>query len=174
MRISSADFQRQFGALSDKALTEPLTITRNGRDRLVLLSVKEYERLKRRDRRVVRLEDFTEEEMALIAKADVPAEHAHLDAELKDRHREPAPKPDLVIRYAYLWESEAREGREEEQRIAPARSCSWLCAKATIRSYAFFRSRTPPSNAADARDSAAQSGVLVSTVSARGGLERSE
>jgi prevent-host-death family protein len=84
MRISSADFQRQFGALSDKALTEPLTITRNGRDRLVLMSVEEYERLKRRDRRVVRLEDFTEEEMALIAKADVPAEHEHLDAELKD------------------------------------------------------------------------------------------
>jgi prevent-host-death family protein len=84
MRISSAEFQRQFGALSDKALTEPLTITRNGRDRLVLLSVEEYERLKRRDRRVVRLEDFTEEEMALIAKADVPAEYAHLDTELKD------------------------------------------------------------------------------------------
>jgi prevent-host-death family protein len=84
MRISSADFQRQFGALSDKALTEPLTITRNGRDRLVLLSVEEYERLKRRDRRVVRLEDFTDEEMALIAKADVPLEHARLDAELKD------------------------------------------------------------------------------------------
>lgn len=72
MRTSSADFQRQFGALSDKALTEPLTITRNGRDRLVLLSVEEYERLKRRDRRVVRLEDFTDEEMTLIAKADVP------------------------------------------------------------------------------------------------------
>jgi len=84
MRISSAEFQRQFGALSDKALTEPLTITRNGRDALVLLSVEVYERLKRGDRRVVRLEDFTEEEMALIAKADVPAEHAHLDAELID------------------------------------------------------------------------------------------
>jgi prevent-host-death family protein len=84
MRISSADFQRQFGALSDKALTEPLTITRNGRDRLVLLSVEEYERLKRRDRRVVRLEDFTDAEMALIAKADVSPEHARLDAELKD------------------------------------------------------------------------------------------
>jgi prevent-host-death family protein len=84
MRVSSAEFQKQFGTLADKALVEPLTITRNGRDRLVLLSVEEYERLKRRDRRVVRLEDFTEEEMALIAKADVPAEHAHLDAELKD------------------------------------------------------------------------------------------
>jgi hypothetical protein len=33
---------------------------------------------------VVRLEDFTEEEMALIAAADVPAEHAYLDAELKE------------------------------------------------------------------------------------------
>jgi prevent-host-death family protein len=75
MRVSSAEFQKQFGTLADKALVEPLTITRNGRDRLVLLSVEEYERLKRRDRRVVRLEDFTEEEMALIAKADVPAEH---------------------------------------------------------------------------------------------------
>jgi PHD/YefM family antitoxin component YafN of YafNO toxin-antitoxin module len=84
MRVSSAEFRKQFGALSDKALIEPLTITRNRRDRLVLLSVEEYERLKRRDRRVIRLEDFTEEEMALIAKADVPSEHAHLDAELKD------------------------------------------------------------------------------------------
>jgi len=84
MRVSSAELRKRFGALSDKAQTEPLTITRNGRDRLVLMSVEEYERLKRRDWRVVRLEDFTEEDMALIAKADVPAEHAHLDAELKD------------------------------------------------------------------------------------------
>ncbi len=84
MKISSAEFQRQFGTLADKALTEPVTITRNGRDRLVLLSVEEYERLKRRDRRVVRLEDFSEEEMALIATAEVPAEYAHLDEELKD------------------------------------------------------------------------------------------
>ena len=84
MRISSADLQKQFGTVADKALTEPVTITRNGRDRLVLMSVEEYERLKRRDRRVVRLEDFTDEEMALIAEADVPEEHVYLDAELKD------------------------------------------------------------------------------------------
>jgi prevent-host-death family protein len=84
MRISSAEFQRKFGSLADKALTEPVTITRNGRDRLVLISVEEYTRLKRRDRRVVLLEDFSDEEMALIARADVPAEYAYLDAELKD------------------------------------------------------------------------------------------
>jgi prevent-host-death family protein len=85
MKISSAEFQKKFGVLADKALTEPVTITRNGRDRLVLLSIEEYERLKRRDRRVIRLEDFTDEEMALIATAvNVPTEYAYLDAELKD------------------------------------------------------------------------------------------
>lgn len=85
MKVSSAEFQKKFDSLSDQALTEPLTtITRNGRDELVLLSVEEYERLKRRDRRVVLLEDFTDEEMELIAEAEVPAEYAYLDAELKD------------------------------------------------------------------------------------------
>ncbi len=84
MKISSAEFQKQFGSLADKALTEPVTITRNGRDRLVLMSVEEYDRLKRRDRRVVRLEDFTADEMARIATSEVPAEYNYLDAELKD------------------------------------------------------------------------------------------
>ena len=46
MRISSADFLENYEALLDKALSEPITITRDGRDRLVVLSVEEYDRLK--------------------------------------------------------------------------------------------------------------------------------
>ena len=84
MKVSTAEFIKGYGALADKALTEPVIITKNGRDRLVVLSAEEYARLKRRDRRVVRLEDFTDEEMALIAKAEARPEDAHLDAELKD------------------------------------------------------------------------------------------
>jgi prevent-host-death family protein len=84
MRISLAEFQERVDALADTAVAQPVTITRNGRDGLVLLSVEEYERLKRRDRRMVRLEDFTDEVMALIASAEVPAEYADLDAELND------------------------------------------------------------------------------------------
>ena len=84
MRISTADFIKNYGTLADKALTEPVIITKNGRDRLVILSADEYARLKRRDRRVVRLEEFSDDEMALIAQAEVPAEYAHLDTELKD------------------------------------------------------------------------------------------
>ena len=84
MRVSSAEFLKSYGALTDKALSEPVTITRNGRDRLVVLSVEEYERLKQRDRRVRRIEELTDAEMDTIAKAEVPAEYAHLDDELKD------------------------------------------------------------------------------------------
>lgn len=41
-------------------------------------------RLKRRDRWIVRVGELTAGEIALIAAAEVPAEHAHLDDELKD------------------------------------------------------------------------------------------
>jgi PHD/YefM family antitoxin component YafN of YafNO toxin-antitoxin module len=59
-------------------------ITQDGRDRLVLLSAEEYARLKRRDRRVVVTGELTDAERDLIAKAEVPAEYAYLDEELKD------------------------------------------------------------------------------------------
>jgi prevent-host-death family protein len=84
MRVSTADFIKHYGDLADRALTEPVTITKNGRDRLVVIAVAEYERLKRRDRRVRRAEDLTDEEIVLIAAAEVPAEYAYLDDELKD------------------------------------------------------------------------------------------
>ena len=87
MRVSSADFIKNYGQLTDRALSEPVTITRNGRDRLVVLSVEEYARLKRGDRLVLSLDEFTEDEIAAIGRAEVPAEHSHLDAELEDDSR---------------------------------------------------------------------------------------
>jgi hypothetical protein len=53
---------------------------------LAVFSAGEYEFLKRGDRRVIRAGELTEDEMIRIAQAEVPAEHAHLDAELKDWH----------------------------------------------------------------------------------------
>jgi len=51
---------------------------------LVVISADEYNRLQRRDRRVIAVGELTEEEIALVAKAEVPVEYAHLDEELKD------------------------------------------------------------------------------------------
>lgn len=45
MRVSSGDFIRKFGTYTDTALSEPIIITKNGRERLVLLSIDEYNTL---------------------------------------------------------------------------------------------------------------------------------
>ena len=84
MRVTTAEFIKGYSALADKALTEAVTITKNGRDRLVVVSVEEYERLRRRDRRAFRAEELSEADIALIAKAEMAAEHAHFDEELGD------------------------------------------------------------------------------------------
>jgi len=84
VKVTTADFIKNYGRLADKALSEPVTITKNGHDRLVILSAEEYARLKRRDRRVIQAGDLTDEEIALIAAAKVPDEYAHLDDELAD------------------------------------------------------------------------------------------
>jgi hypothetical protein len=41
-RVSSAEFIRNFSALSDAALNEPLLISRHERDRLVVLGIDLY------------------------------------------------------------------------------------------------------------------------------------
>ena len=45
MRVSVKELLRNFSRLSDKALSEPVIITKNGRDRLVLVSMEEYSML---------------------------------------------------------------------------------------------------------------------------------
>jgi hypothetical protein len=84
MRVSSAEFLKKYGALSDKALSEPVTITRNGRDRLVLVSAEEFERLSRYAPRARFIEELSEQELAMISEARVSAQHDHLNALLDD------------------------------------------------------------------------------------------
>ena len=82
VRVSSAEFQKNIGRYQDVALTQPVTITRNGRDRTVIVSAEEYYRLKRRDRRVMSLSDFTQEDIAAIERATPPDNSALYNHEL--------------------------------------------------------------------------------------------
>ena len=66
VRISAGELQRQWGRVQDLALAEPVTVTCKGRDRMVLLSSEEYNRLKRRDRQVLSLGDFTDADLEAI------------------------------------------------------------------------------------------------------------
>ena len=58
--------------LSDKARHEPVIITKHGRDSLVVMSVEEWERLKRRDRTVGRTTELPEEWVEAVREAKVP------------------------------------------------------------------------------------------------------
>lgn len=82
VKVSSAEFQKNFGRYQDLALTEPVSVTRNGRERTVLLSTQEYQRLKRRDRQVLGIADFTQEDIAAIERAVAPADAANFDHEV--------------------------------------------------------------------------------------------
>jgi prevent-host-death family protein len=46
VRVSAAELQKQFGAYSEKAQREPVTITKHGRDSLVLVSSETFEKLR--------------------------------------------------------------------------------------------------------------------------------
>jgi prevent-host-death family protein len=82
--VSAAEFHRNIGLYQDMALTKPVTITKNGRERTVLLSAEEYSRLKRRDRRVVVAGELSERQSEAIRNAKVPDRYAQLDEEIKD------------------------------------------------------------------------------------------
>ena len=81
--VSAAKFHRNVGVYQDIALTKPVTITKNGRERTVLLSAQEYARLKRRDRRVIPAGQLSERQIEAIRNARVPDRHANLDKEIQ-------------------------------------------------------------------------------------------
>lgn len=75
LTVSAADFQRNIGKYQDVALSQPVAVTRNGRQSCVLISTGEYIKLKRREREVLALEDFTESDADVVRRAK-PSEYA--------------------------------------------------------------------------------------------------
>ena len=81
--ITSAEFQRNFGLYQDKAMLQPLAITRNGRERLVIVAADEYRRLQRRARESLMVGELSDADLEAIAQAQVAPRYQHLDAELE-------------------------------------------------------------------------------------------
>ena len=81
LKVPSGEFQRHIGHYQDIALTQPVAVTRNGRERRVMISAEEYHRLKRRDRRVMGLEDFSEADIAALEAIRAPEASKAFDDE---------------------------------------------------------------------------------------------
>ncbi len=85
LKVSSAEFQRNIGRYQDLALTQAIAVTRNGRERTVMISTEEYHRLKRRDRQVLTANDFTDEDIEMIKASKAPESAKEFDHEVKDK-----------------------------------------------------------------------------------------
>jgi hypothetical protein len=83
IKVPAAEFQRNIGRYQDLALKEPVAVTRNARERTVMISIEEYQRLKRRDRHVMSLEDFTDADIETLEATRAPESAKAFDDELK-------------------------------------------------------------------------------------------
>lgn len=81
--LSASEFQDRVGEALDRSLSQPVLITKHGRPRNVVLSYDEYERLSARDRRAVKAEDLTDEDIAALEASEMAPGYEHLNAELE-------------------------------------------------------------------------------------------
>ena len=81
--VTASEFQQHFGRYQDEALTQPVAITRNGRERLVMISVDEYRKLRRRAREVLRAGELSDADLAAIEATRAPESSKQFDDELK-------------------------------------------------------------------------------------------
>ena len=84
IRVSSTEFGKEVGRYQDAALSQPVIVTRNGRDRTVVISAEEYLRLKRRDRQVLATVDAPDEIFDAVRASEMDPRHRPLDDLLKD------------------------------------------------------------------------------------------
>ena len=84
LAVSAKDVANRFGFYTDEAMQRPVGITRHGTTRVVMLSLKEYERLKRRDREVIRTEDLDDATLNAILTAEIPEEAERLNYLMDD------------------------------------------------------------------------------------------
>jgi len=82
-RTTAVEFQRNFGEFQHQAQREPVEITRHGRRELVLMSADHYDWLMAAARRTFRTADAATVVIDAVRRAEMDAEHAHLDELLK-------------------------------------------------------------------------------------------
>ena len=81
--VSSGEFLKAYGRISETALTEPVSITSHGRERLVLMSAAEYRRLKDLDRVALYPWELGDDDLRALSVSEPPADASQFDHEVK-------------------------------------------------------------------------------------------
>jgi prevent-host-death family protein len=73
----SSEVQKNFGAFHDRALSEPVRVTKYGRETVYIVSAETFHALKQGRRDAILAADLSDHEVALIAAAEIPLEHRY-------------------------------------------------------------------------------------------------
>ncbi|HEX8444116.1 MAG TPA: type II toxin-antitoxin system Phd/YefM family antitoxin [Allosphingosinicella sp.] len=84
LSVPAREVANKFGYYTDEAMLHPVGIQRHGTTRVVMISLKEYERLLRRDRQVILTKDLDDETLDAILNAEIPDEARRLDHLMDD------------------------------------------------------------------------------------------
>jgi antitoxin StbD len=73
----ASEVQKNFGAFHDRAMREPIRVTKYGRETVYIVSAETFHALKQGYREAVTVEDLTDAEVEAIAAAEIPPEHRY-------------------------------------------------------------------------------------------------
>ena len=74
---AASEVQKNFGAYHDRAMSEPVRVTKYGRETVFIVSAKVFHALKQAQREALAATDLTDDEMAAIEAAEIPPEHRY-------------------------------------------------------------------------------------------------
>jgi prevent-host-death family protein len=79
--LTRSAFGAQLGDTLDRALSQPIIVTKHGKPKNVVLSYDAYERLIARDRRIIRPDNWSEKELRALDSMAMELGHEALNAE---------------------------------------------------------------------------------------------
>jgi PHD/YefM family antitoxin component YafN of YafNO toxin-antitoxin module len=79
VEISSAEAGRNFSQYREKAELEPVVVLHYNKPSVVIIAASEFERLKRRDKKVLSIEEMPDWLAELVINGKMDARHDHLD-----------------------------------------------------------------------------------------------
>lgn len=75
LTVSASELAKSFGEWHDKAMSEPVVITKHARNTAVLLSAQTFDMLIANYREVVPVEELDEAVASAIVESDIPEEY---------------------------------------------------------------------------------------------------
>ena len=75
--VPASVVQKSFGTFHDRALVEPVRVTKYGRETVFIVSAETFHNLKQARRTVLASADLSAKECALISAAEIPEENRY-------------------------------------------------------------------------------------------------